>query len=242
MTKTEARGERLQKVLAAAGIASRRHAEEMIQAGRVAVDGQVITELGARVESSARITVDGSPIQRRERRVYYVLHKPPSYVSTASDPEGRPTVLDLVPRTYRVYPVGRLDFDSEGLILLTNDGELTQRMLHPSHELEREYYVLVGGPIERSMLRRLRTGVELDGRPTALAEVQVAEEGPEGAWLRFVIREGRNRQIRRMCAAVGLDVLRLVRTRLGALSLGQLPAGRYRELTPDELTALSDST
>jgi 23S rRNA pseudouridine2605 synthase len=231
-------GERLQKVLAAAGVASRRHAEELIRAGRVTVDGQVVEELGTRVGPRARIAVDGKPIRRSAPKVYYLLHKPPGYVSTASDPEGRPTVLDLVPDHARVYPVGRLDYDSEGLILLTNDGELTNLLLHPSRELEREYYVLVAGPARPEMLRALRSGIDLDGRPTARARVSVVEATPEGIWLSFVIHEGRNRQVRRMCDAVGLEVRRLVRTRMGPLELGRLPIGRYRELRKDELAAL----
>jgi len=230
-------GQRLQKVIAAAGVSSRRHAEELIRAGRVAVDGRTVTELGTRVGPDARITVDGGPIAA-VRLVYYALHKPTGHVSTASDPEGRPTVLDLVPRGERVYPVGRLDYDSEGLVLLTNDGELTQRLLHPSHEVEREYYVLVWEPVLPDQLRELRSGVEIDGGVTAPAGVHVTVSGPEGVWLRLVIREGRNRQVRRMCASVGLDVRRLVRTRLGPIELGDLPSGRYRPLRPQEVGAL----
>lgn len=232
------RGERLQKVLGAAGVASRRAAEELIRAGRVSVDGKVVAELGTRVGPRALITVDGRVVDRAERRVYYLLHKPVGYVSTASDPEGRPTVLDLVPRGTRVYPVGRLDYDSEGLIILTNDGALTQRLLHPSHEIEREYYALVVGPVLPAQLRQLRRVIELDGVPTAPAEVKVAEVGPDGVWVRFVIREGRNRQVRRMCAAVDLEILRLVRIRMGTLELGSLPEGQFRELRLEEVRAL----
>ncbi len=235
---SERLGQRLQKVIAAAGVASRRHAEELIREGRVAVDGQVVTELGTRVGPGARVTVDGEPIGGEARHVYYALNKPAGYVSTASDPEGRPTVLDLVPRGERVYPVGRLDYDSEGLVLLTNDGEMTQQLLHPSHEVEREYYVLVWGPVLPEQLRRLRSGVQLGDRPTAPADVGVVEAGPDGVWLRFVIHEGRNRQVRRMCAAVGLDVRRLVRTRIGPIELADLPSGRYRTLRQREVGAL----
>ena len=197
--------------------------------------------MGTRVGPDARITVDGEPIGGPARRVYYLLHKPIGYVSTASDPEGRPTVLELVPRGERVYPVGRLDFDSEGLVLLTNDGELTQRLLHPSHEVEREYFVLVSGPVRPDQLHGLRSGVELDGSLTAPAGVHVAQSGRDGVWLRIVIREGRKRQVRRMCAAVGLDVRRLVRTRIGPIELADLPSGRYRLLRPQEVSALRAS-
>ena len=231
-------GQRLQKVIAASGVASRRHAEELIREGRVAVDGQTVTELGTRVGPGARITVDGEPIGGAARPIYYLLYKPTGYVTTVQDPEGRPTVLDLVPRGERVYPVGRLDYDSEGLVLLTNDGGLTQLLLHPSHEVEREYYVLVWGPVMPEQLRRLRTGVDLDGRQTAPAEVGIVEAGRDGVWLRFVIHEGRNRQVRRMCAAVGLEVRRLVRTRVGPIELADLPSGRYRLLRPREVAAL----
>ena len=231
-------GQRLQKVIAASGVASRRHAEELIREGRVAVDGHTVTELGTRVGPGARVTVDGEPIGGSARRVYYLLNKPAGYVATVRDPEGRPTVLDLVPAGERVYPVGRLDYDSEGLVLITNDGELTQLLLHPSHEVEREYYVLAWGPVLPEQLRRLRSGVDLDGRPTAPAEVGVVETGRDGVWLRFVIHEGRNRQVRRMCAAVGLEVRRLVRTRIGPIGLADLPSGRYRPLRQREVDAL----
>lgn len=239
---TEPLGQRLQKVIAASGVASRRHAEDLIREGRVAVDGRTVTELGTRVGPGARVTVDGEPIGGAARRVYYLLNKPAGYVSTVSDPEGRQTVLDLLPRGERVYPVGRLDYDSEGLVLLTNDGELTQQVLHPSHEVEREYYVLIWEPALPEQLRRLRSGVDLDGRPTAPAEVGVVETGHDGVWLRFVIHEGRNRQVRRMCAAVGLDVRRLVRTRIGPIELADLPSGRYRSLRKNEVGALRGMT
>lgn len=232
---------RLQKLLAAAGLGSRRHCEDLIRQGRVAVDGQPVTELGTRVPASAPVTVDGRPIGRAEPKVYYALHKPAGYVSTARDPQGRPTVLDLVPSDSRVFPVGRLDYDSEGLIVLTNDGDLAQILLHPRHELEREYHVLVAGTVTADVLRRLSQGVVLDGRPTAPARVERLRADRDGLWLRFVIHEGRRRQVRRMCDAVGLTVRRLIRVRIGPLRLGDLPPGKSRRLTPREVEALRAS-
>lgn len=229
---------RLQKALAAAGIGSRRACEDLILAGRVAVDGQTVRELGTKVGPGARLAVDGRPVGPARRHVYYLLNKPAGYVSTASDPEGRPTVLDLVPAGERIYPVGRLDYDSEGLLLLTNDGTLTEQLLHPSHELEREYEALVSGAVGTPQLRRLAKGIELDGQPTAPADVNELGRSADGSWLRLIIHEGRNRQVRRMCEAVGLEVRRLVRVRLGPIELGNLPAGRYRRLRRDELLAL----
>lgn len=229
---------RLQKVLAAAGVASRRRSEELIRQGRVAVDGKVVTELGVRVHPNALVTVDGRPIGPAETHVYLLLNKPPGYVSTVHDPQGRPTVLDLVPTARRVYPVGRLDYESEGLLLLTNDGALAHLLLHPRHELDREYHVLVGGVVTPGALRQMAEGILLDGRRTAPARVEVIRSQPDGTWLRFVIHEGRKRQVRRMCEAVGLVVRRLVRVRMGPISLGKLPPGKFRKLRPDEVAAL----
>jgi 23S rRNA pseudouridine2605 synthase len=229
---------RLQKALAAAGVGSRRHCEELIAAGRVAVNGVVVRELGTKVVPTDQLKVDGAVVGDAERHVYYAVHKPVGYVSTADDPEGRPTVLDLVSTTARVYPVGRLDYDSEGLLILTNDGELTQLLLHPSHEVEREYEVHVVGEPTPAQLRQLREGVVFDGQRTAPAEVRVVQTRPGEAWLLVAIHEGRKRQIRRMCDAVGLRVDRLVRVRVGPLMLGDLPEGRYRALRSDEVRQL----
>lgn len=233
--RTGTGGERLQKVMAAAGVASRRRCEEYIDQGRVTVDGQV-AELGRRVDpSTARIELDGVPVSVAPDHVHWLLNKPPGVVSTASDPRGRPTVVSLVPATPRVYPVGRLDMDSEGLLLLTNDGELTHRLTHPSFEVPKEYLVEVRDRLRPAALKALREGVELDDGLTAPAIVSTPGEG----MLRIVIHEGRNRQVRRMVAAVGSEVTRLVRTRIGPISDPRLAPGRWRDLEPGELQALA---
>lgn len=230
-------GERLQKVLAAAGVASRRHVEEMVREGRVSVNGRP-ARIGQRVDPDVdTVEVDGSPISLRSDLVHYLLNKPRGVVSTAADPQGRPTVLDGLPAEPRVYPVGRLDVDSEGLILLTNDGDLAQRVMHPSSGCEKEYLAAVEGRIEPGALRALREGVELSDGPTAPARVS----SPQRGVLRIVLTEGRNRQVRRMCAAAGLTVTRLVRTRIGALRDTRLRPGEWRELTQAELRALEGS-
>ncbi|TAK29900.1 MAG: rRNA pseudouridine synthase [Chloroflexota bacterium] len=248
------RQERLQRTLARAGLCSRRGCEELIRQGRVTVDGRVVSELGTKVDPrSQRIAVDGRPIQIPEEPQYYVMNKPVGYVTTVSDPHGRPTVIDLlrskIPSALapgrRVFPVGRLDLDSEGLLILTDDGDLAYRMTHPRHELEKEYLVNVAGRATAEELAALRRGVVIDDIRTAPARVTGAEplhgssHGPAGSsWLRIVIREGRKRQVRRMCEAVGHPVLRLMRVRIGPLPLGSLPSGAVRPMTPAELTDL----
>jgi 23S rRNA pseudouridine2605 synthase len=230
--------ERLQKVLARAGFGSRRACEELIGAGRVTVDGEVAT-LGRRVDpSSDHIEIDGVAVPTAPGLVYYLLNKPAGVVTTASDPEGRPTVVNLVPATPRVFPVGRLDYDTEGLLLLTNDGDLAQGLTHPSRGVEKAYLAEVEGVPGRAALRRLREGVLLDDGPTAPASVRVAQSVPGGAALEIVIHEGRNRQVRRMCEAVGHPVRRLVRTRIGPLVDRRLAPGLWRPLAPAEVRAL----
>lgn len=231
-------GERLQKALAEAGIASRRFAEEMIRQGRVSVNGQIVTTLGTRVGPDDEIRVDGRRVERDVNRVYVVLHKPVGYVSTVRDPQGRPSVMSLVPVKARLFPVGRLDADSEGLLLLTNDGELAYQLTHPRHAVPKEYLVLVEDDPAEETLDRLRAGVWLEDGPTMAADVSRAIVGSAGVWLRFTIREGRKRQVRRMCAAVGHPVRRLVRTAVGPLKLGSLPAGKFRFLKGNELAEL----
>jgi 23S rRNA pseudouridine2605 synthase len=228
-------GERLQKVLAAVGWGSRRTCEDLIAAGRVSVNGEVAV-LGRRVDPDHDlIEVDGAPIGVRPDLVHYLLNKPTGVVTTARDPQGRPTVVDLVPTEPRVFPVGRLDADTEGLILLTNDGELANRIAHPRHGVDKEYLAEVdGGPVSAGALRRLRSGVELDDGPTAPAEVSQPEPGV----LRITIHEGRNRQVRRMCDAVGHPVRRLVRTRIGPITDRRLAPGAWRPLTTEEWTSL----
>ncbi|MGH9002833.1 MAG: pseudouridine synthase, partial [Acidimicrobiia bacterium] len=185
-----------------------------------------------------RVEVDGVPVPAAPGLVYYLLNKPAGVVTTASDPEGRPTVVDLVPATPRVFPVGRLDYETEGLLLLTNDGVLAQGLSHPSRGVEKEYLAEVEGLPGKAALRRLRDGVDLDDGPTAPARVRVAQRLPQGAALEIVIHEGRNRQVRRMCEAVGHPVRRLVRTRIGPLVDRRLPPGRWRALEPSEVRGL----
>lgn len=227
-------GERLQKVLARAGFGSRRTAEEMIAAGRVAVNGTT-AELGTRVAPEVdEVAVDGVVVAVNPGFVHYLLNKPAGTVTTVSDTHGRPTVMDLVPAEPQVHPVGRLDMETEGLLLITNDGSLTHRLTHPSHGVEKEYLAEVRGKPSRGAIRQLREGVELDDGPTAPAKVSLLEP----SMIRLVIHEGRNRQVRRMCEAVGHPVSRLVRTRIGNLRDTTLPPGEWRELTQEELRAL----
>jgi len=227
-------GERLQKVLARVGIGSRRVCEDLIGEGRVRVDGEMAV-LGRRVDpETALIEVDGAPVGVRPDLVHYVLNKPAGVVTTADDPQGRPTVVGLVPNEPRVFPVGRLDVDTEGLLLLTNDGELAHRLTHPSYGVEKEYVAEVEGSPTRAVLRRLREGVELDDGPTAPARATLVDPSV----VRLTIHEGRNRQVRRMCEAVGHSVVRLVRTRIGPLADRSLAPGAWRELTGAEVRSL----
>ena len=230
--------ERLQKILSAAGVCSRRAAEGYLTAGRITVNGET-ARLGQQADPETDdIRVDGVPLGREPETVYLMLNKPRGYVTTVSDEQGRKTVMDLLTGIHtRIYPVGRLDRDSEGLLLLTNDGALTQRLLHPSHEVSKEYRVTVSGPVEHAAenLRRIRDVAGMAIRP---AEVQMLRREGNRAELRIVIHEGRNRQIRRMCARCGLEVLRLQRVREHCLELGTLPLGQWRYLTAAEIAAL----
>jgi 23S rRNA pseudouridine2605 synthase len=229
-------GERLQKVLARAGQGSRRVCEDLIADGRVTVDGEVAI-LGRRIDvASARVEVDGILLPVAPDLVYYLLNKPAAVITTASDTHGRRTVLDLVPDTPRVFPVGRLDQATEGLLILTNDGALAQLLTHPSQGVEKEYVAEVeGGTPNPGALRTLRQGVDLEDGRTAPAAVGVLAPG----MLRLVIHEGKNRQVRRMCEAVGHPVIRLVRTRIGPLRDTELAPGHWRELTGAEVRALA---
>ena len=231
-------GERLQKVLARAGLGSRRACEELIAAGRVAIDGQT-AQLGNRVDPTRqRVTVDGAVILTDTDLVHYLLNKPRRVVTTAHDPQGRPTVLDLVPDAPRVFPVGRLDADTEGLLLLTNDGELAQLLAHPSHGVDKTYLAEVEGRPSPAAVRALREGVDLDDGPTAPARVTLLQHQGKRSALELTIHEGRNRQVRRMCEAVGHPVTRLVRTRIGPLRDDRLAPGTWRRLQPDEVQRL----
>jgi 23S rRNA pseudouridine2605 synthase len=229
-------GQRLQKVLANAGLGSRRTCEQLIEDGRVTVNGEV-AHLGQRAGSADYVAVDGIPLPVREGIVYYLLNKPLGVVSSASDPEGRPTVLDLVPNVPRVYPVGRLDIMTEGLLVLTNDGELAQQLTHPSFGVVKEYVVEVEGRMSKEAIGRLRRGVELEDGLTAPA--RVTSLGPYA--VRIAVHEGRNRQVRRMCEAVGHPVRQLVRTRIGPVSDRTLTAGQWRHLTTSEVRALFEA-
>ena len=233
-------GERLQKLLAAAGVASRRASETLILQGRVSVNGRVVRELGTRADVARdRIEVDGQPIRRGGRRRHYVLYKPRGVVTTTSDPHAARTVLDLVPSRERLFPVGRLDAPSEGLLLLTNDGELAQAMLHPSFEVPRIYRVTVSGTVNEATLRRIRRGVELRGRRTAKCEASVIGTQGDRTLLEMTLVEGRRRQIREVMRALGHPVRKLLRTRFGPLQLRGLRPGQWRPVTPHEHAALS---
>lgn len=230
--------DRLQKVMAAAGIASRRASEVLIAAGRVTVNG-VVASLGDKVDALADVVeVDGERVIVDTTLRYLMLNKPQGVVSTTSDPEGRPTVMDLVNLDERLYPVGRLDQDTEGLLLLTNDGELANRLLHPSFGVERNYLVLVPGPVRRDVLRRLTAGVELDDGLARPRRVRVVEEHRGKALVEVVMTEGRKREVRRMMAAVGLPVERLARVAFGGVELGDLRQGKWRFLDRPEIARL----
>ena len=231
--------ERLQRYLARSGVASRRACEQLIVAGRVSVNGSPVRELGTSVDGDQdRVEVDHRPVRPVQTHTYVALNKPIGVVSTASDPKGRPTVVDLVSHPRRIYPVGRLDTDSEGLLLLTDDGDLAMRLTHPRYGVEKEYRALVRGTVDDATITELSRGVVLDGRPTAPAHFDVDGRDASGTWLRVTIHEGRNRQIRRMAEAVGLEVVRLVRVRIGPLRLGRLLSGAWRTLTTAEVAAL----
>jgi pseudouridine synthase len=236
----------LQKFLARSGVASRRHAEEMILAGRVRVNGQPVTQLGTKIQAEKdEVQVDGQPVHLPVAKVYLLLHKPAGVVTTASDPQGRQTVLDLLPpslQNKRVFPVGRLDLDSEGLLLLTNDGAFALRLTHPRYEQEKEYHALVQGHPRPEVLEPLRRGIMLPGetRLTAPAQTRFLRAAPDDAsWLAVTLHEGRKRQVRRMLAAVGHPVLRLIRVRVGSLRLGDVPPGQWRLLSAAEVGKLA---
>lgn len=226
--------EKLQKVLARRGFGSRRTCEEMIEEGRVEVNGSVAI-VGTRVNvESDKVKVDGEIVGIQPDLVYYLLNKPSGYICTVTDPQGRPTIIDLVPHDVRVFPVGRLDFSSEGLIIMTNDGDLTYLIAHPSHGVEKEYLVQLDRDISNRSIAKLRNGIELDDGLTAPAKV--SRLAP--SLVRITIHEGRNRQIRRMCEALGFRVVRLVRTRIGPIRDTRLGQGQWRNLYPEEIISL----
>jgi len=232
--------ERLQKILARAGIASRRHAEEMIRQGVVAVDGKIITELGARFDPQQHtITVGGKPLVAPEELVYYLLNKPKGYVTTAYDPQKRPIVTSLLHNVpQRVFPVGRLDLDTEGALLLTNDGALAQRIIHPRHEVTKTYLAEVRGTPAKNLISQLEKGIEIDGKKTWPAQLKLVRRLKTTTVYEIRIHEGRKRQIKKMFAAIGHPVVNLKRTAYGNLKIGSLKPGQYRLLSQSEVNQI----
>jgi 23S rRNA pseudouridine2605 synthase len=235
---------RLQKLLARSGVASRRRCEELMLAGLVEVDGEVVTRLGTKVDPrTAVIRVEGRRLPPVSDHVYLVLNKPRGVVSTMSDPQGRRTLADFVAdRPERLFHVGRLDTDTEGLIILTNDGDFAHRLAHPSHEVDKTYVAEVDGAVGRTVLRRLREGVELEDGPVRVSSVRVVSQHGGRSIVELVIHEGRNRVVRRLLDHVGHPVRRLSRTQVGPVAVGDLRSGQLRELTRDELGALLDAS
>jgi 23S rRNA pseudouridine2605 synthase len=234
--------ERLQKIISAAGITSRRAAEELIAEGRVRVNGKVVTELGTKADAAKdHIKVDGKLINPKQPPTYILLNKPAGFVTTMSDPEGRPTVQDLLKGIkVRVYPVGRLDYNTEGLLLMTNDGDFAHLITHPKHEFPKTYLAKVKGVLEESQIDHLEKGIHLDDGKTAPAKIKKIRKEEANSWLEITIHEGRKRQVRRMFDRVGHSVIKLKRIRTGNLTLGDLPEGAYRYLTPAEVKALQE--
>ncbi len=230
---------RLQKYLADCGVASRRQAEELIAQGLVQVNGETITQMGTQVAPGDVVTYRGEEVRPEGQKRYILYYKPIGEVTTVSDPEGRPTVMDHF-RDFpvRLYPVGRLDFDSEGLLLLTNDGDLTRRLTHPSFEVDKRYIARVSNQVSEDGLRQLRGGVVIEGRKTAPAKVSVLRQDAFSTDILITIHEGRNRQIRKMVEAIGHQVVRLKRVQYGPVTLGNMKRGEWRDLTEEELNAL----
>ncbi len=230
---------RLQKYIASAGVTSRRKAEQWIMDGRVIVNGEVVTEMGIQVTPGEdHVVVDGRAVTLQEEYVYYLLYKPIHVITSVSDPHGRRVVTEFLPKEPRVYPVGRLDFMTSGLLLLTNDGEFTNYMIHPRHEVNKTYQVLVKGRPSSEALDRLRNGIELDGRKTKAALVDNEVPLRNDFQFQITIQEGRNRQVRRMCDAIDHPAIELKRIQMGSLGLGGLKPGEYRVLTKNEIEAL----
>ena len=242
MQEAEQEGQvRLQKFLARAGVASRRASEKLIEAGRISVNGQVVTELGTKVDPEAdEVRLDGAPVRKAAEAVTLMLNKPAGYLTSMKDPQGRPCVAQLVPLDEfpALYPLGRLDYYTTGLLLFSTDGELGNAVLHPSHHVDKTYRALVKGKPSEAALDRLRSGVVLDDGPTQPAEVRLAGRKGKNAYVEIIIHEGRKRQVKRMCEAIGHPVLQLHRASFGPLELGDLPEGKYRVLSEQEVAAL----
>ncbi len=228
---------RLQKFLAQCGISSRRKAEEYIAAGRVSIDGKIVKEMGTSIiPGQVRVTCDGKPVVAREQLVYYLLNKPKGYVTTLSDPQGRPIVTSLIKKiNARLFPVGRLDLDTEGALILTNDGNLAQKIQHPSHATDKTYQALVKGCPSKEKITLLEKGIILEEKKTSPAKVSIIAKKGRNCLMQIIIHEGRKRQVRKMFDYIGCPVLHLKRTAYGKLTLGQLPIGGYRQLNPSEL-------
>jgi len=230
---------RLQKFLADAGVASRRKSEEFIIAGRVSVNSKIITELGTKVSQNDVVCVDGSPVIPKAKLVYIMLHKPEGVITSVSDPQGRPVVMDFVKDIKeRLFPVGRLDYDSSGLLLLTNDGKLAQKLTHPSYNVPKTYIANLRKIPSKEGLRAFKQGIKIDEGPkTSAAKIKILDK--ESCTVQITIKEGRNRQVRKMCDAIGCPVLSLKRVAMGSLKLGDLPRGKYRYLTEEEISNVS---
>lgn len=230
---------RLQKYLASCGVASRRKCETYILEGKVSVNGTIVNTLGTSVEENDEVCFNGKKLKLTEDYVYYMLNKPIGYVTTVQDEKDRPTVLDIMKKVdTRIFPVGRLDYNTSGLLLLTNDGALTYGLTHPKHHVNKTYEVKVRGQLNKVAVERLQNGVVIDGRKTFPAKVKVLKTNDKTTRLTITIHEGRNRQIRKMCEAVGHQVLELTRISMGTIELGNLPVGAYRLLTPEEIVYL----
>lgn len=233
--------ERLQKYMASCGVDSRRHCEEIIKAGRVKVNGQVIMELGTKIDTDLdKITVDSKVINKEEKKVFYALHKPCGYICSVADEKGRATILDLMPKEYRIFPIGRLDYDSSGLILLTNDGDTYNKVIHPRENIDKVYEVLVDGQIAPNEISKLQEGIDIGDYITKPAKVSVLSTWQNKTLITVTIHEGKNRQIRRMLEAISHEVLGLKRIKIGKIELGDLKEGEYRELKDFEIKYLKD--
>lgn len=232
---------RINQYIAAAGITSRRKADELIEAGRVKVNGGVLTSPGYHVEDGDIVEVDGVRIEPADRKVYYLLNKPAGYVTSTADKEGRPLVTELVPDSVRVFPVGRLDLNTTGLLILTNDGDLANALMHPSKEFNKRYLVRAQGIVTIKEARLLEKGIDIGGFVTSPAEVHLIRHDRNSTVAEIVIHEGKNRQVRRMFKAIGHPVLELCRTGLGDLTIGRLAVGQCRKLSPAEISALKSA-
>lgn len=234
---------RINKFMATCGVASRRKCDELIQAGHVKVNANICTKVGVQINPEVDlVTVDDRPIRLTTNYVYYMLNKPCNVVTTMSDPHGRPTVMEYIPQTkYRLFPIGRLDYNTSGLLLFTNDGDIAQKLLHPSFEFGKTYIVDIRGEIKPSAISQLQTGVDIGDFVTSPAFVEVIEKKPSSTTIKIVIHEGKNRQVRRMFDAVGHKVMHLKRVAIGKIELGDLPIGKYRELTKDEIAYIKSN-